>query len=98
MDDQTILAELRGMREEQRNDHDSLVTSVNQGFKEVAATYAAHELKDQARFADISAQIAPLAATHANYKWAVRSVFALVGTAAVDFLFNHLPKLFASVK
>jgi hypothetical protein len=91
---QQMLAE---MRAEQREDHRELATKVDEGFKAIAAVAAAHELADTKQFNAIDKRLEVVENTRRSMRWlGATVVVALVG-AAIDLVFVHLPKLFASI-
>lgn len=91
MDDSSLLAEFRALRDERRIEHSHLVETVNKGFAEISAIYAAHELANVREFHDLRQSVAPLQATHRLAKWVVRGGLGLVFAGVVQFFFDHFP-------
>jgi hypothetical protein len=89
----SVQAFLAEMRAEQREDHNSLSTKVDEGFKAIAAVSAAHELEDTNRFNAIDKRLVEVENTRRTMRWLGATAIAAFLAAAAEFLFVLLPKL-----
>jgi hypothetical protein len=86
------------MRREQRADHEKLVEKVDTGFTDLRATMATAELKNTQAFGEIDTRLTVVENTRRAFRWALGIVLTAASAGIADLVFNHLPKLFASVK
>ncbi len=80
------------MREEQRDDHRSLVEKVDTGFFEIRQAMATHTVEDTKNFAAIDNRLTPVENTRRTLRWLSAAIFVALITAAVDLIFNHFTK------
>lgn len=78
---------LETMRVERREDHESLSTKLDEGFKSVAAWQATHALEDLRAFNRIDIRLDKLDSMRGWLKWTLRAsiLAALGGFAALIF-------------
>lgn len=85
---QAMLAE---MRREQREDHQSLVTAMGEGFEKVTTAMSTHVLEDTTKFAAIDKRLSTVENTRRTMRWLGATVIVAVIGVLLEFLSNHLP-------
>jgi hypothetical protein len=88
-DVQLVLGRLDQMREEQRDDHSTLVVKVDGGFESVRSAAADHEVKDTERFASINERLVVIENNRRTLRWLSATMVAAFITGVVDFFFSH---------
>ncbi len=83
-----LVTTVTAMRQEQRDDHATLVGKVD----EVLAAAASHELIDAHRFAEIDRRLTPIETTRTTLRWVIGSGFVAGLGLLVDVIVNHLAR------
>lgn len=85
----TVQAALAEMRAEQREDHQTLTTKVDEGFKHVAEVMAAHTLEDAKQFGAIDSRLKIVETTRRTVRWLGATAIVAILSALADYLLNH---------
>lgn len=83
---QQLIAE---MRREQREDHQTLVEKVDEGFQKVTASIATHVLEDTTKFAGIETRLIVVEGTRKTMRWFMGAAIVAFLGALAEFVFNH---------
>lgn len=83
---------LHQMRAEQREDHATLVQTVNDGFATSTAALVAHATDDLKALAALDKRLAPIESLRNTVRLALGAVFSAFVVFVFDLVLNHLPR------